>query len=138
MNELNEALLSQIQMLREAYAALNRNDVEGFVKDFDQQIERIEPPEFPQGGTYRGLEAVKEHVSKGRSTWAEGSCEPEQFIVVGDKVVAFIHVRVRLKDLTDWIDSRVADVYTFREGKIIQFRSFADERQAFDWAEVKE
>ena len=35
-----------------------------------------------------------------------------------------------IEDQTDWIDARIADVFTFRNGKAIQFRSFADELEA--------
>ena len=65
----------ETKALREAYAALNRNDIPGYVKGFDPQIERIEPADFPGGGTYHGLEAVKAHVTLHRGRWAEGSCE---------------------------------------------------------------
>lgn len=136
MEDHSQNLGAETEAIKEAYAALNRNDVDGFVKDFDPQIERIEFLEFPSGGTYRGIEAVKEHVSKGRSTWAEGGCEPERFIVAGDKVVVSVHVLVRLKDHTDWIDGRTADAFTFRNGKAIQFRSFSDENEALKWAGV--
>lgn len=125
---------AETEAIRKAYAALNRNDIPGFAQILDPQIERVEPAEFPSGGTYHGLEAVKAHIAQGRSTWAEGSCEPERFIAAGDKIVVFIYVRVRLKDSTDWIDGRIADVFTFRNGKAIQFRTFADERQALEWA----
>ena len=134
MGDQKQTLEAEIEALREAYAALNRNDVEGFIKDFDPQIERIEFEGSPAAGTFRGLEAVKGHVSQGRSTWAEGTCEPERFVVAGDKVVVFCHVRVRLKDQTDWLEGRTADVYTFRDGKVIQFRTFADAQEALDWA----
>jgi len=134
MDEPVQPLAAETEAIREAYAALNRNDISGFVKAFDPEIERIEPAEFPSGGTYHGLAAVKAHVSKGRSTWAEGSCEPERFIVAGDKIVVFLHVRVRLKDNTAWVEGRIADVYTWRNGKAIQFRTFADEQQALEWA----
>ena len=123
-------------MLREVYAALNRNDIPAMLDAFDPQIERIEPPEFPAGGTYRGYADVEAHLSKARETWAEGSCEPEQFIVAGDKIVAFLYVRVRLKDSTEWIEGRLADVFTLRNGKAIQMRTFADRQQALEWAGV--
>ena len=138
MNESKQPLAAEIEAIKSAYAALNRNDIDGFVKDFDPQIERIEFEGSPTAGAYYGIDAVKEHVSKGRSTWAEGGCEPERFIVAGDKVVVMLHVRVRLKDQTDWIDGRTADVYTFRNGKAIQFRTFADEREALEFAGVEE
>ena len=138
MDDPTQTLAAETEAIREAYAALNRNDIEGFVKDFDPQIERIEFEGLPSGATYHGLEAVKEHVRKGRSTWAEGSCEPERFIVSPDKVVVFCHVRVRLKDQTDWLEGRTGDVFTFRNGKVIQFRTFADAQEALDWAGVKD
>ena len=110
-------MAAEIEALRDAYAALNRNDIPAFVALFDPQIERIEPSDFPQGGTYRGIEAVKEHVAKARATWAEGSCEPKRFIAGGDRVIVFIHVQVRLKHETEWREGDIADVYTFRNGK---------------------
>ncbi|RJP36028.1 MAG: nuclear transport factor 2 family protein [Phycisphaerales bacterium] len=137
MNNPTPSLAAETEALRDAYAALNRNDIPAFVTSFDPQIERIEPADFPQGGTYQGLEAVKAHVSKGRGTWAEGGCEPERFIVAGDRIIVLVHVKVRLKHETDWREGRIADVYTFRDGKAIQIRTFADERQALEWAGIK-
>ena len=138
MSEATPSLAAETEALREAYAALNRNDIQGFVEILDPQIERIEPADFPMAGTYHGLEAVTEHVTKGRGTWAEGSCEPERFIVAGDKIVVIARVHVRLKTETEWREGRIADVFTFRNGKAIQFRTFGDERQALEWAGVKE
>jgi uncharacterized protein len=127
-------MADETEALREAYAALNRNDIPAFVAVLDPQIERVEPPEFPQGGTYRGLAAVKEHVSRARETWAEGSCEPQRFIALGDKVVVIAHVHVRLNDETEWRDGQIADVFTFRNGKAVHWRTFAETSQALQWA----
>jgi len=124
-------------VLREAYAALNRNDIPAFVRSFDPGIERIEFEGSPQGGRYQGLEAVKAHVSKGRGTWAEGGCEPERFIAAGDRIIVLVRVRVRLKHETEWREGQTADVYTFRNGKAVEFRTFAEARQAFVWAGVE-
>jgi len=129
-------LADEIKALKEAYAALNRNDIPGFIAILDPQIERIEPDGFPGEGTYQGLAAVTEHFSKARGSWAEGSCEPERFMVAGDRIIAFIYVHVRLKHETEWRDGRVADVYTFRNGKAVQFRTFVDRRQALEFAGV--
>lgn len=137
MSEVDQPLSSEAKILDDAYAALNRNDVAGFVKDFDPQIVRIEPADFPSTGTYHGIEAVTKHVYEGRSTWAEGGCEPERFIVAGDKVVVAVHVRVRLNDRTNWIDARIADGFAFRDGKAVEFRTFLKESEALEWAGAK-
>ena len=125
---------TEMEAVRRAYAALNRGDVDGFVQDFDPQIERVEFEGSPAGGTYRGIDAVRAHVAQGRSTWAEGSCEPTALYTVGDKVVVSVHVRVRLNGRTDWLEGSVTDVFTFRDGRVTQFYSFAEEQQARTWA----
>jgi uncharacterized protein len=133
----NGSLAAETKVLKEAYAALNRNDIPATVKAFDPQIEWTEPAEFPGGGTYHGYEAVKAHFSQARGTWAEGSCEPERFMVAGDKIIVFVYVRVRLKHETEWREGPIADVYTFRDGKVIQVRVFTDRGKALQWAGVK-
>jgi ketosteroid isomerase-like protein len=97
MGELTPSLAAETEALREAYAALNRSDIPAMVEAFDPQIVWTEPAHYPGGGTYHGLAEVQALLSRARDTWAEGRCEPEWFIVAGDKVIAFIHVRVRLK-----------------------------------------
>ena len=136
MSDPTPPLAAETRALSDAYAALNRNDIQGFVQIFDPAIERIEPPDFRHGGTYRGLAKVTAHVATGRGTWAEGSCEPERFIVSGDRIVVLLKVRVRLKTEAHWREGRIADVYTFRNGKAIQFRTFGDEREALQFAGV--
>jgi len=131
-------LASETEALKEVYAAINRNDIAAALKFFDPQIERIEPEGFPSAGTYRGHAEVKAHLSQGRETWAEGSCEPERFLVAGDKIVVFLHVRVKLKSGPEWIEGRFADGFTFRNGKVIQMRTFNQRQQALEWAGVKD
>jgi ketosteroid isomerase-like protein len=137
MSKQAPPLAAETQAIREAYAALNRGDVPGFVSVLDPQVERVEPAGFPMSGTYRGLAAVTAHLSKARGTWAEGSCEPRRFIVAGDRLIVLVDVRVRLKHETDWREGRIADVFTFRNGKAIGFRTFGEERQALEWAGVE-
>ena len=137
MSELTPPLAAETEALREAYAALNRNDIPAMVKSFDPEIDWIEPAEYTGGGTVHGLAGVQAHLSRARSNWAEGGCEPERFFAAGDKIVVFIHVRVRAKGHTDWVDGRHAAVYTFRDGKAIEQRIFDDMQEALEWAGVK-
>lgn len=127
---------NEVEALKQFYAAINRNDLQAACKDVDAAIVRVEPAGFPTSGTYRGIDAVREHVAKGRATWAEGSCDPEEFFVVGDKVVVYLHVRVRLKDASDWIDARFADGFVFRDGRITEFITFGRRDAALAWAGI--
>ena len=125
------------EILEQLFAAINRNDMQAVVRHFDQEIVRIEPEGFPTAGTYRGIPAVQEHVARGRGTWAEGTCEPEQFLENADKVVVYLHARVRLHDSTEWIGGRFADGFVFREGKIVEYRSFGKRADALEWAGIE-
>lgn len=92
----------------------------------------------PSTGTYRGIPEVLEHIRHGRGTWAEGSCDPEQFLVNGDKVVVYLHVRVRLKNSKDWIDARFADGFVLRNGKIFRYLTFGKRADALQWAGIED
>src|SRR6476620_1479724 len=94
---------AETEALKQFFQAVNRNDLEAITKDFHPDIVRIEPEGFPTAGTYRGIAEVQEHVRKGRGTWAEGTCEPEKFLVNGDRVVVYLHAWVRLMDSAKWI-----------------------------------
>ena len=129
---------TETEALEQFFAAINRNDMQAITRDFDPQIMRIEPEDFPTAGTYRGIAEVQEHVTKGRGSWAEGSCHPEKFLVNGDKVVVYLHARVRKKDSTEWIDGRFADGFVFRKGKITQYLSFGERADALEWAGIED
>jgi len=129
---------AETEALEQFFAAINRNDMRSMTKDFDPQIVRVEPEGFPTAGTYRGITEVQEHVTKGRGTWAEGTCEPEKFLASGDKVVVYLHARVRLQGSTEWIDGRFADGFVFRQGKIIEYLSFGERAEALQWAGIED
>jgi uncharacterized protein len=128
---------TETEALGQFFAAINRNDMQAVTRHFDPDIVRIEPEGFPTAGTYRGIAEVQEHVRKGRGTWAEGTCEPEKFLQNGDKVVVCLHARVRLHDTIEWIGGRFADGFVFRNGKIVEFRSFGERAEALAWAGIE-
>jgi len=127
-----------VSVLRGAYAAFNRGDIAAAVEPLDSQIEWIEPAEFPGGGTYRGQAGVKTYLTQSRAAWAEVHSDPEQFIPAGNRIVVFVHARVRAKDSQEWQDVLLADVYTFLNGKPVHMQAFADRKEALRWAGVKQ
>jgi ketosteroid isomerase-like protein len=126
------------EVLRQFFDAVNRNDMEAITRHFDPATVRIEPEGFPTAGTYRGIAEVQEHVRNGRGSWAEGTCEPEEFRVNGNRVVAYLHVRVRMKGSTEWVEARFADGFEFRDGRIVRYLSFGERAEALEWAGIKD
>lgn len=126
-----------ITLLRNAYAAFNRGDVEAAVAGLDPGIDWQEPAEFPGGGTYHGQAAVAGYLAQSRANWAEGASQPRKFIVQGNRVVVFVHAHFRVKGATTWNDVRLADVYTFRHGVPVAMRAFADRDLAVRWVQAE-
>ncbi len=125
----------RIAILRSAYAAFNRGDIDSAVQSLDPQIDWSEPSEFPGGGSYHGREGAKKYLTQSRASVAEVISEPEQFVPAGDRiVVVFVYARVRPKDSTVWQEVRLADVYLFRDLTPVQMKAFADRQQALRWA----
>ena len=128
----------KVSALTDFFAAINRNDIMAAMRDFAPDIVRTEPQGFPTSGTYRGIEAVRAQVTQGRGSWAEGFCNPEKFLERGDKVVVYLHARVRMQGATDWIDGRFADGFVFRDGRITEYRTFGERADALAWAGIED
>ena len=124
----------RISVLRAAYAAFNRGDIDAAVRSLDPEIDWSEPTEFPGGGAYHGREGAKKYLTQSRASVAEVISEPEQFIPIGDRIVVFVYTRVCPKDSIAWQEVRLADVYLFRNLTPIQMKAFADRPQALRWA----
>lgn len=134
----NSIPANDIEVIKSIYSAINRHDIAGSLQYFDSKIERVEPEDFPTPGVYRGHAEMEAHLKQGRSTWAEGGCEPKRFFVHGNKIVVYLHVHVRLKDKTEWIDAYIADFFKVVDGKAIEMRSFLDLKSALEWAGMNE
>lgn len=124
-----------IALLKAAYAAFNRNDIAWAVSQLDPEIDWSEPKEFPGGGRYRGRAEVAEYLANSRAQWVEGASMPEGFEVRGRRIVVLVHAHFRLKGSEQWMEVRLADVYTFDKGIPVQMRAFADRKAALAWAE---
>lgn len=129
---------TETELLERFFDAINRNDMPAVAGFFHPDIVRIEPEGFPTAGTYRGIAEVAEHVRKGRGSWAEGTCQPEKLLQNGEKVVAYLHARVRLHGSTEWIGGRFADGFVLRGGKIVEYHSFGERPEALKWAGISE
>jgi ketosteroid isomerase-like protein len=131
-------LTNSIAALKGAYAAFNRGDIDGAVEALDANIEWTEPSEFPGGGTYHGREGAKRYLAQSREAWAEVSSQPERFITAGNRIVVFVHARVKPKGGNEWQETNLADVYTVNGGKIVQMRAFTDRQEALRWVGVED
>ena len=121
-----------IERLRHAYDLFSRGDVQGAVDavDPDPDILWTEPEDFHAGGTYRGRQGVAEYLSLSREPCEKAVSLPEEIVEVGDKIVVFVHFHAWPKGGGQPIAGHIADVYTVRDGKVVQMQAYSDPEEA--------
>jgi ketosteroid isomerase-like protein len=83
-------------------------------------------------GTYHGIEGVEAATRDFFQIWDWFWQEGEEFIQAGDEVVVLTRMHGRLKGSEAEVKSRNADVWTFREGRAVRFRSYDSRAEALE------
>ena len=107
-----------IETTKMGYAAFAAGDVEAALSAFGDDIEWTVPGESMISGVYRGKGELSELLR--RLAEKSTTVETKDFLADGHVVVALTEVTAGGES------SQEADVYTFRDGKIVKAQSFGD------------
>lgn len=94
------------------------------------------PPDFH--GTYVGRVAVIEASRRYWGTWDDYSLDADELIDAGSSVVVVVHERGRGKGSGAPFDRHWAQVWTFRDGRIVRWELFLDKADALEAAGMSE
>jgi uncharacterized protein len=86
--------------------------------------------DLPDSATYRGYEGVLKLTAEWDEAFEDLRFVPEEFIDAGDRVVAVLRLRGRLRDSEREVDMTEAHVLTMREGKAIELHEYPTESEA--------
>ena len=89
-------------------------------------------------GSARGVEEVEATMTRWESTWDDYDVIPEEFIDVGDRVIATLRVVGRGRGSGVAVDARFHQVFTLRNGKIVRMDEFTDRAEALEAAGLRE
>jgi len=118
---------ADLDVVRAAYAAFARGDIEAAVADLAVNVEWIEPDEFPDSGRHVGREAVRGYLQRSRAVWRELH-STATVLRRDERVIAHHHVAGILQDGSTQ-DVTVADVYIFDGGQLVHMQAYADPEQ---------
>ena len=112
------ATSQNVETSKKGYAAFAAGDVETVLSDYDDNVEFVVPGNSTVSGTYRGKAEVTELFAK----VAEQSftITPSRFLADDDVVVVLTQVTAGGESAPQ------ADVFTFRDGKIVKAQNFGD------------
>lgn len=91
---------------------------------------------WPEQKTYEGIEGARQFLADWTSAWEDWRLELKDLIDAGDEVVAIVHQSGRSKTTGLPVDMDFAQLWTFRDGKQIRMRMYADPDEALRVAGV--
>ena len=121
-----------VEHVRRTFAALTRGDVDTvhdlaapeLVVDFSR---RLLDPFVVRGRD----EALGLFLSQSREPWDDWPAwEPQKLIDADDKVVALCRFSARGKESGAEVDTYVWGLWTFRDGKLVEFKYFGNDQAA--------
>jgi uncharacterized protein len=113
-------------VVRSAWEALGRGDMEHMASAFDDSAEIVLPESLPWGGTYRGPDSLKEMFGTFRGQLEDFRPSPEGFFEAdNDHVFVPLDIQARTKAGKD-MSGRALWMYRLRGGKIVRAEIFVD------------
>ena len=125
---------SNVEILRKAYAAFSEGHFELDHLDvnviWDESRRQIDP------AVHRGREEARRVFDSRLEVFEDFRVEAEDFFDLGDHVLVFSRVKGRGKESGADVDSRVASLYSFRNGRVTRVEYFGDREEALQAAGI--
>jgi ketosteroid isomerase-like protein len=114
-----------LALARRLYAAYAARDLPAILAALHPDVEIVQTPLLPWGGTHRGLDGAQRFFRTIAELTA-ATPEPAAFIPAGDDVVVTGRLRGHARGTGAPIDLAIAHVLTVRGGKVVRFAAYID------------
>jgi uncharacterized protein len=122
-----------VDVLRRAYAAFQREGVEGIMPFLDEEIEWRNPEDSPIAGVWRGHNGVRDWFAQASEAFGEMSFSPDEFREVSEHRVLVL-LRFGLTGTASALQMEVpfAHVVDLRQGRATSLKMYSDQRDALE------
>jgi ketosteroid isomerase-like protein len=115
------------ERVQELYDSFAEGDFETIRDIVDPDVELHEPKGIVGGGTQHGFDEIVENVfSRLGTEWEDVSVVSERCVADGDTVVVLLTWSGTARKTGKSVEYPNAHVFDFEDGKIVQWRSYAD------------
>ena len=118
-----------IRLVQKAYEFFQKGQIEDLIKLHAEDVEFISPgpPDvLHTAGTHRGHQGITQFFDTVGAEQDFEMFQPEEFIAQGDKVVALIKCRSRIKATGKIAETTLVHVFDIKDGKLQRLREFFD------------
>jgi ketosteroid isomerase-like protein len=120
---------SDVEILRKSLERASE-DPEAFYEVLDPAVEWDTRRQVPDGEVGRGVAGVRQFFRRWEGPLARYEFELEEAIDMGDQVFTVLRERATGKGSGVPIEGRIAQIWTFRDGKVVRYRGFHDKTEA--------
>jgi ketosteroid isomerase-like protein len=113
-----------VEAVRRIYEEWGRGNFSEGVELYDADIVLVQSREFPESGTYLGVDGVRRYMLTFLDAWERLTIEARDLIDAGDSVVANVLQRAVGKESgAEPAEIDYFQVWTFRGGKVIRIET---------------
>ena len=124
-----------VELVRRAYEAFNRGDLDGMVADFAPTFEYASTGAIPgAGGVYRGQDGMRQFLGWLWNDFESPRAEIGELIEAGDQVLAELTLRGRGKQSGVEAGWDVWQLWTLHDGKMVRGEGFTSREEALEAA----
>jgi len=132
-----EADKIDLEELRRNFDAIGKRDWEGAQTLQHPDIAWHDPPEVPDAGVHIGREAIRRYWEEDLfEAWESWHLDVEEFIRSGDKLLAVVRLTGKARHTGIEMAIDLFQVFTFKDGLMIEQRGFLNREQAFEVAGI--
>jgi ketosteroid isomerase-like protein len=124
----------KVEAVRAVYERWSRGDFRASFEVLDPGATLVLRPEFPDAGSYRGLDQIREYTRGFLEPWTRITIEAEEMIDAGDSVVVAVRQRGIGKGSGVATDFRYFQVWSFRGPKVVRLESIRERAEALQAA----
>jgi ketosteroid isomerase-like protein len=126
-----------VEAVRGVYERWARGDFTASMDLLDAQAVLVIGSDFPDAGTYEGLEGIREYMRGFLEPWTRVTIAAEELTDAGDAVLAAVHQSGTGESSGVETELRYFQVWTFRDGKVVRLEGFRDRARALEAAGLR-
>ena len=128
-----------VEIVRRAFEAWNRDDLEGLMAVIDPDVVAVAPAEWPESDIGTGREALHDQFERLRAPWGEQRIEVDDIRDLGDRVLVLFRWIARGIGSQVEVEHPAAILDTLRDGRVVRVEFFfEDQSKALEAAGLSE